>query len=314
MKEWQPFKQMPQPFQMRVSGDAAMLETVEAAVEDEVLTITHLMGSVEEEQREMHEDKGTLVVRRVVELVMLVDGEQSDMVRDMVERAAEPFGGAEITLERLDQTDWVSKVQEDFPAFVMGPFYVHGSHVEGTAPSNTYPLLIDAAAAFGTGEHATTAGCLLALAKEKKKRKHTKSVLDMGCGTAILAIGAARLWKNARIIACDYDPVAVKVSQHNTRVNRIGRRSTLFVSDGYKSAQLRRRGQQTYPVIAANILAKPLMKMARGASAHMAKDGTLILSGLLRSQEAMVLSAHRAQGRYLKDRIRRGNWSVLILK
>lgn len=292
MKAWQPFMQMEQPLQIMVVGEPAMLDAVELAVEEEVLTITRSIDAV------------------VPHLTLLVEQDQRVMLHEMIARAALPFKAPEIREMRLKDIDWVSKVQKDFPAFVMGPFYVHGSHATEDCPPNRMPLLIDAAAAFGTGEHATTALCLLALAAEKRTRPHVRHILDMGCGTAILAIGAARLWKNARISACDNDPVAVRVSAHNLRVNRVAARSEAFVSDGYKMRRAKLRRQ---PVIVANILAKPLMKMARAASAQLEPDGTLILSGLLRSQEAMVLSAHRAQGRYLKRRMRRGQWSALVV-
>lgn len=307
MKEWHPFKQMPQPLQILVTGAPEMLDAVELAVEEECLTITRDFTSVDARQPLTRTQEGV-----PARLTLLIDEEQRVLVHEMIARAALPFHTTpDIHEMRLKDIDWVSKVQKDFPAFRMGPFYVHGSHLAGEQPANTYPLLIDAAAAFGTGEHATTAGCLLALAQEKKIRKHTARVLDMGCGTAILAIGAARLWKNARITACDNDPVAVRVSAHNLKVNRITNPREAFVTDGYKVGRVRK---QKYPVIVANILAKPLMKMAHKASQSLEADGTLILSGLLRSQEAMVLSAHRAQGRYLKHRVRRGNWSVLVLR
>ena len=307
MKEWQPFKQMPQPIQIMVTGAPELLDAVEFAVEEECLTITRDFASVDSRMPVTRASDG-LAAR----LTLLVDEEQRVLVHEMIARAALPFAATPDIYEmRLKDIDWVSKVQKDFPAFRMGPFYVHGSHLKGEQPANTFPLLIDAAAAFGTGEHATTAGCLLALAQEKRTRPRVRHVLDMGCGTAILAIGAARLWKNARITACDNDPKAVEVSQHNLRVNHIPARHEAFVTDGYKVHRVRK---QKYPVIVANILAKPLMKMAHKASQSMEEDGTLILSGLLRSQEAMVLSAHRAQGRYLKKRVRRGNWSVLVLK
>lgn len=296
MKAWQPFMQLPQPLQITVMGERDALNAIEFAVEED-------------------EDSQVLALTRGVDpvvpnLVLLIDESERVAVHALIARAALPFKAPEIREMRLKNIDWVSKVQKDFPPFTMGPFYVHGSHAVEAKPHGKMPLLIDAAAAFGTGEHATTAGCLLALADEKRVRAHTSRVLDMGCGTAILAIGAARLWKKARIEACDNDPVAVRVSAHNVKVNRVASRSSTFVSDGYKARQVRGK----YPVVVANILAKPLMKMARDASRHVAEDGTLILSGLLNSQEAMVLSAHRAQGRFLKKRIRRGNWSVLILK
>lgn len=297
-----PFAQAPKPIQLVVLGAPSQLDAIEMAVEEWVLSISREFD---------HEEAARHVVTRTEDgvasrLVLLVDAAQEEFVRGLI-----TCDGVAVRSTKLADIDWVSKVQKDFPAFVMGPFYVHGSHAADACPANRFPLLIDAAAAFGTGEHATTAGCLLALAREKQRRPRVTRVLDMGCGTAILAIGAARLWKNARIVASDYDPVAVDVSIHNVRVNRIADRSELFVSDGYKNPRLKHGGK--FPVIVANILAKPLMKMAKDAALHLEQNGTLILSGLLRSQEPMVLSAHRAQGLYLKDRIRRGQWSVLVL-
>lgn len=296
MKQRNPFAQAPQPVQLIVAGEIAMLDAVEFALEEqydcEILALTRSIDAV------------------VPHLVILVDEPQRVAAHAVIARAALPFTAPDIREMRLADIDWVSKVQKDFPPFVMGPFYVHGSHAKQAAPAGKFPLLIDAAAAFGTGEHATTAGCLLALAKEKRTRPYANEVADIGCGTAILAIAAARLWKETRIDACDNDPVAVKVSAHNLKVNRVASRSRAFVSDGYKARQL--KGKQ-YPVVVANILAKPLMRMARDAARHMEAGGTLILSGLMRDQEAMVLSAHRMQGCYLKYRIRRGNWSVLVL-
>lgn len=303
MKEWQPFKQMPQPLQVTVVGSPAALDAVEFAVEDEVFTITRLLDSVEKNSRNVSLEKAAQVSR----LSLLFDAAQRELVLGLIAQAAPDV---EVHETKLADIDWVSQVQKDFPPFTMGPFYVYGSHASRDMPRNHFPLLIDAAAAFGTGEHATTAGCLLALAREKRTRRHVPEVLDMGCGTAILAIGAARLWKNTAIVACDNDPVAVKVSAHNLKVNQIRARSRAFVSDGYKMRPL--RGQK-YELIVANILAKPLMKMANRAAQAVAPGGTLILSGLLNSQEPMVLAAHRAQGMYLKQRIRRGNWSVLVL-
>lgn len=302
-----PFAQMKQPMQLCVTGSSAMLEAVEAAVEDEVLTLTRLLGDQHLQQREISAESAT---RQTAELRLLVDEQQIPLLRGLIAAAAAPFGAPAMRETKLAEIDWVSKVQKDFPAFTVGPFYVHGSHAKGKAPRNRFALLIDAAAAFGTGEHATTAGCLLALAREKRLRPRVDVVADVGAGTAILAIGAARLWKNATLIASDYDPVAVRVSEHNLRVNRVGQRSTTFVSNGYRA----RRMRGSYPLIVANILARPLMKMARDAARHLAPGSTLILSGLLNHQEAMVLSAHRAQGLTLAARIRRDHWSVLILK
>ena len=288
-----PFAQAPRPVQIIIEAAPSLLDTLELLVEDSALAITRYIDAV------------------VPHLVVLVDESQMAIVEALI-ASVEPL---EITrtvrVTPLGEIDWVAQVQKDFPPFRMGPFYVYGSHAREALPRNHFPLLIDAASAFGTGEHATTAGCLLALSAEKKHRPHAQRVADVGCGTAILAIGAARLWKAARIIACDNDPVAVEVSRHNLRVNKIAARAQAFVSDGYKAQPMRRAGKQE--IIVANILARPLMRMARSAAKQLAPGGTLILSGLLRTQEARVLSAHRMQGLYLKKHLRRGQWSVLIL-
>jgi ribosomal protein L11 methyltransferase len=291
MRMRNPFMQPPRPVQLTVEATPAQLDIIELRMEEVALAITRPLDPV------------------VAHLVLLVDAAQQGEVEALVLHI-EP--SARMRSMLLADIDWVSQVQKDFPPFVLGPFYVHGSHAKQSVPRNFFPLLIDAVAAFGTGEHATTAGCLLALQGIRKKQKNTRSVLDVGCGTAILAIGAARLWKSARITACDNDPVAVRVSRINLKANRIASRAQAWVSDGYRDRHIQRVGQQ--PVIVANILAKPLMHMARDASRQLAPGGRLVLSGLLNSQEAMVLSAHRMQGLYLEKRIRRGKWSVLVLR
>jgi ribosomal protein L11 methyltransferase len=289
-----PFAQTPQPQQITVEGAANVLDIIELMAEDEAWAITRPINPSSPQ------------------LVLFADPAKADALIAMAERVGEQQQ-APLKIDRLqlEPIDWVKQVQKDFPAFTLGRFYVHGSHVKEPPPKNTFPLLIDAAAAFGTGEHATTAGCLLALERTRKHRAYVPELLDMGCGTAILAIGGAYLWPHARIAACDNDAVAVEVSAVNLKANRVANRSHAWVSNGYRHARVRRK---QYDVIVANILAKPLMRMARDAVPCLKPGGTLILSGLLNHQEAMVLSAHRAQGLYLSHRLRRGKWSVLVLK
>lgn len=285
-----PFMQPQQPVQITVEAVPDMLDIIELRMEEVALAITRPLDPV------------------ASHLVLIVDAPQVDAVSEIITQVD---NAAVLRVMKLADIDWVSKVQKDFPPFALGRFYVYGSHAKETLPKNHFPLLIDAVAAFGTGEHSTTAGCLVALEAEKRKRPYLAEMIDVGCGTAILAIGAARLWKNARIYACDNDPVAVRVSDENLKANQIDARSQAWVSDGYKMREIRQLNKQ--PVIVANILAKPLMKMAKDAAAKLAPGGTLILSGLLNSQENMVLSAHRAQGLYLTKRYRRGKWSILVL-
>jgi ribosomal protein L11 methyltransferase len=285
-----PFMQPQQPIQVTIEAPKNVLDVMELRMEEVALTITRMVDPV------------------VPHLTLIVDAPMLDAVREI---AAQVDASAKVSAMKLADIDWVTQVQKDFPPFSLGRFYVYGSHAKDTVPPNKLPLLIDAVAAFGTGEHDTTAGCLLALEEVKRKRAHVDSVLDVGCGTVILGIGAARLWKDVAVEACDNDPVAVRVSNVNLRANQIQNRSKAWVSDGYKHRPIQKLPRQE--IIVANILAKPLMKMSRDAVRKLDADGVLILSGLLNSQENMVLAAHRVQGLRLQKRIRRGKWSILVL-
>ena len=286
-----PFMQPQAPMQVTIEAPKDVLDIMELRMEEVALTLTRMVDPV------------------VPHLTLIVDASTVDAVREI---AAQVDVNAKVSAVKLADIDWVTQVQKDFPPFALGRFYVYGSHAKDTVPDNHHPLLIDAVAAFGTGEHATTAGCLLALEEVKRKRAHVNGVLDVGCGTVILGIGAARLWKDARIEACDNDPMAVKVSRVNLRANQIQSRAKAWVSDGYKYRPIQKLPRQE--VVVANILARPLMKMAKDAERKLAEDGVLILSGLLNEQENMVLAAHRARGLKLVKRIRRGKWSILVLK
>lgn len=289
-----PFAQMKQPQQLTIEGPKNVLDIIELRAEEIALAITRPVDPVTSHIILIADDAGADELAKIAELV-----------------AKQQKAKIKQRRLQLEPIDWVKQVQKDFPPFTMGRFYVHGSHAKEDKPKNRFPLLIDAAAAFGTGEHATTAGCLLALQRESRLRPYAPEILDMGCGTAILGIGAAYLWKQARITACDNDAVAVEVSAINLRANRVRNRSAAWVSDGYRHARVRKK---QYDIVVANILAKPLMRMAMQAVTVMKPDGTLILSGLLNEQENMVLAAHRMQGLHLVYRIRRGKWSILVLK
>ena len=285
-----PFMQPQMPMQVTIEAPPAVLDIMELRMEEVALTVTRMVDPV------------------VPHITLIVDAPMIDTVQAI---AAQVDARAKVSVMKLADIDWVTQVQKDFPPFALGRFYVYGAHAKDTVPANHYPLLIDAVAAFGTGEHATTAGCLLALQGVKRTRPHVNEVLDVGCGTVILGIGAARLWKMAHIEACDNDPMAVKVSRINLKANQISSRSKAWVSDGYRHRPIQKLPKQE--VIVANILANPLMKMAKDAARKLCEDGVLILSGLLIAQEGMVLAAHRAQGLYLIKRIRRGKWTILVL-
>jgi ribosomal protein L11 methyltransferase len=222
--------------------------------------------------------------------------------------AASALGIAEpgLVLEPVDDIDWLKENQESFPPLRIGRYFVHGSHVTPPPRSGAIPLLIDAATAFGTGEHATTEGCLRALDR-LARRGRRRRILDMGTGTGILAIAAAKTW-NVKVLACDIDPHSVRVARENFAVNRVADRVRCRVGDGYRGVA----GE--YDLIFANILARPLVRMAPDLAHHLAPGGIAILSGLLAGQERFVAAAHRAAGLRFLRRIPTNGWHTLVFR
>ena len=210
----------------------------------------------------------------------------------------------------IPEMDWVAENQKSFTPIRAGRFFVHQEFDRTSSPPGTIRLIVNAGTAFGTGTHATTRACLLALDRLMKRRRYT-DVLDLGCGTAILAMGIAKA-QGGCITASDIDAEAVRVSAENLRLNRLSGSMTLAVAPGFTSPALKRNAP--FDLIVANILARPLMKLARPMENHLTDDGTVVLSGLLNEQEQSVLFAYRAQGLVLVDRIRIDGWSALILE
>lgn len=214
-----------------------------------------------------------------------------------------------LSLDQIDDTDWVSANLRDFPPIAAGRFFVHGSHFEGRIPGGKIALLIDAGTAFGSGEHATTFGCLSALDYLMRRRRFRRP-LDLGCGSGILAIAIAKATA-LDVQAADIDPISVTVATRNAKRNGVASRVRACRSDGYNCRTLSRG--RPYDLIVANILARPLAAMAADLGRHLAVDGVAVLSGLLDRQERFVLAAHRMQGLSLLGRIRIQGWTTLIL-
>lgn len=212
-------------------------------------------------------------------------------------------------IERLPPRDWLRENQQSFPPRRIGRYFVHGSHRRAGAPAGAVGLLIDAATAFGTGEHATTHGCLLALDRLARRRRFRRT-LDMGTGTGILAIAAAKTWRRP-VIAADIDAGAVRVGRVNAARNGVARLVRVWWSDGYRGRVVRRG--RPFDLVLANILARPLAAMAREASRALAPGGVAVLSGLVDRQEPFVLAAHRAQRLRLIRRITIDGWRTLVL-
>jgi ribosomal protein L11 methyltransferase len=219
------------------------------------------------------------------------------------------IGDAAVAMAALPERDWVVESQSRLPPLQAGRFFVHGSHFSGAAPHGSSVLQIDAGLAFGTGRHETTSGCLLVLDELAGRRRFSRP-LDMGCGSGILALAMAQLW-DVPVLACDNDGQAVAVARENAALNGLDRLVRVVKSQGYATSAIRRSGP--FDLIVANILARPLCRLARGLARHLTDDGVAILSGLLVGQEEEVLAAHHRHGVGLVDRKRLGDWSVLVL-
>ncbi|MFL2771412.1 MAG: 50S ribosomal protein L11 methyltransferase [Rhodospirillaceae bacterium] len=224
-----------------------------------------------------------------------------------------------ITIIPTPKRDWVSETLSSFKPIRIGRFYVHGSHHRGSAPLNSLPLIVDATIAFGTGEHPTTKGCLLALDSLAKRSRFRRligqtggtPILDIGCGTAILAMAAARCWP-VNVLATDIDTEAVGVARMMVIINGLAARVFIVRANGFAHRQITARAP--YALITANILARPLCAMARDLSIALAPRGRLILSGILLRQIPMVRSAYQLCGLSLERKISIGEWSTLVFK
>jgi len=216
--------------------------------------------------------------------------------------------GRTVTVAPLPDQDWIRLSQEGLPPVRAGRFFVYGAHDAGRVPHGVIPIKIEAGLAFGTGHHETTALCLGALSDLARRRSFT-NVLDLGTGTGLLAIGAAKLWKR-RVLASDIDPVAVEVARDNSYANNTGPLVRAVVADGLANPVLSRAAP--YDLLIANILASPLTKLAPDIIKSLAPGAVLLLSGLLTNQERLVTSFYRDL-RFVGAR-RSGPWSALVLE
>jgi ribosomal protein L11 methyltransferase len=220
------------------------------------------------------------------------------------------LAGRDVHVALLPDADWIKLSQEGLPPVRAGRFFVYGAHDAGAVPPGVIPVRIEAGMAFGTGHHETTALCLAALSDLAKRRRFA-NVLDLGCGTGLLAIGAAKLWRK-RVIASDIDVVAVEVTRENARANGEAPLIRGVTADGLGSPAL--AASAPYDLIVANILAGPLTRLAPQIAHALKPRGVLVLSGLLRNQENLVLGFYRPHGLILRHTWRDGPWSALVLE
>ncbi|WP_299153240.1 50S ribosomal protein L11 methyltransferase [uncultured Tateyamaria sp.] len=219
------------------------------------------------------------------------------------------MGAKPFIVSELPETDWVAHVKRELAPVEAGRFFVYGSHDADKVPSGKHPLLIEAAMAFGTGHHGTTLGCLRALDRLATDGFVGQSVVDIGCGTAVLAMGAASIW-DAPVLASDIDIQAVEVAEANLAANDMGDRVQVVEAAGFDHDAL----AGPFDLIFANILKGPLIALAPDLTARLMPRGYAILSGILNEQADEVAAVYAEAGNNIHAREEIGEWTTLTLQ
>jgi len=236
--------------------------------------------------------------------------EEPDLIA--LELLAAVHGARPWTVSEVPDVDWVAKVRRDLPPVEAGRFFLHGSHDADKVPSDRVPLLIEAAMAFGTGHHGTTLGCLRIIDRLESEGFRPRNVADVGAGTAVLAMAAAKAWPEAEpVVAGDIDPVAVETARANLEANGLERRVACIEATGLDAPEF--KGAAPFDLILANILKGPLIALAPDMAEAAAPRGRVILSGILREQAADVVSEYARFGINEVSREDIGEWSTLLL-
>ena len=238
------------------------------------------------------------------------DVTEDGALADALALAAAATGVAATLLREPTAADgWLARTQSAFPDQSIGKrFLIRGTHSRGRADGRIV-LTLDAGLAFGSGEHGSTRGCLRAF--ETVARRQKRRILDLGTGSGILAMAAAK-WLHVKVLASDIEPWSVRVTRENAAANGVRRLIRPLLANGWQNPAVRAAGP--YDLVFANILARPLCRMARDLAANLAQGGTAILAGLLESQHRAVLAAHRRQGLVLERKLNEGAWTTLVLR
>ncbi len=272
---------------------ASDVERLENAIFPECVAVTW------QEQREIQQNQDWLI-----EALYADEPDAADLAPLLSASDA-----SDIQIEKVPDVDWVAENQRTFQPLRVGRFLVADHQHMNEIGSGETLILVDAGAAFGTGHHGTTLGCLEALVALAKLDRPNR-ILDLGTGSGILAIASAKLWR-APVLATDLDPVAVCVATENARVNDVASLIRTARANGFRHRVIMQSAP--FDLIVANILARPLCQLAAAFPRHLSSRGQVILSGLVIDQEPMVLSAFRSAGLFLDSRIRSEEWSTLIL-
>jgi ribosomal protein L11 methyltransferase len=231
-------------------------------------------------------------------------------IRELVRLAAGGDVAEDVSFDTVEAKDWVKATLEDLVPVRAGRFVVHGRHDRTKVQANKLGIEIEAALAFGTGHHGTTRGCLLLL-DEVLKAHLPRRVLDVGTGTGVLAIAAAKALR-INVLASDIDPLAVRVARENARLNGAGGLVQAVHATGFSAPEFLRRAP--FDLVLANILANPLRQMATPMAKHLAPSALVILSGLLPQQTQSVVAAYRARGLVLVHHLQIEGWSSLLMQ
>ena len=259
----------------------------------------------------MHEeagDGGFAVERWRIEIVEAERVRRADQRKRLLKLVGDLVRDLDLRVEEVSEAQWTAALRQDFPPIDAGRFFVHGK--AHTPPAGKIAVAIEAGLAFGSGEHATTRGCLLAFDRILGRRPFRR-VVDMGTGSGILAIAAAKATQ-ARVLAVDIDPVAVEVAAKNAAENGVADRVTTIAGDGFAAPGLFH--PKGHDVIFANILANPLVAMAHRLERSLAAQGHAILSGLIDDQAPDVEGAYRRAGLQLAHRLVLDRWVVLTMR
>jgi ribosomal protein L11 methyltransferase len=242
--------------------------------------------------------------------VHFADPPDQGLVRELVTGAAGEETAKGITFDTVEAKDWVKASLEDLVPVPAGRFVVHGQHDRNRVAPNKLGIEIEAALAFGTGHHGTTRGCLLLL-DHVLKAWRPRRVLDLGTGTGVLAIAAAKAL-HQRVLASDIDPLSVQVARENARLNVTGHLVRAIRATGFSAPQF--AAAAPFDLVLANILANPLRQLATPMARHLAPSALVILSGLLTPQAPAVIAAYRARGLVPVRHLRVEGWSSLLLR
>jgi len=224
---------------------------------------------------------------------------------------AAAFGAKPFVVSELPEVDWVAHVRRELSPVQAGRFFVYGSHDADKVPEGSIALLIEAAMAFGTGHHGTTLGCLTALDQLANDGFVGENVADIGCGTAVLAMAAARIWPNP-VLASDIDAQAVDVARANVASNDLEGRVVCVEAAGFDAPELKKAAP--FDLVFANILKGPLVGLAPDMDDSVKNGGYAILSGILNEQAQEVIDVYTQNGFELASKNQIGEWTTLILR